>query len=303
MVYGIEFRLVPKAISPLEALQAAEKWAAQAQADYHACKCPEEFCRHLEDSSLADITLDLARKAVAESGGNPWTYEGYWAVVLGANRSADDVVAEFKLDVTDRGGLDQWLATAEVEAWRVGAKGGPVPSEWTGHHSEALNELEQVESAMIKGYTLRDDGGSTEEITATDLDDAREQAREWVADGEWNLDEGPAHIDVRIERGGETVDTITVHLEQNPPKCEGKHEHDWASPLSVVGGISENPGVWGHGGGVTISSCCTRCGAKRIVDTAATDSSGRTCEETRYEARAYRSDPVWQELNEQMYPD
>lgn len=152
-------------------------------------------------------------------------------------------------------------------------------------------------------YTLRDDGGSTEEIEATDLDDAREQAIEWAEGGEWNLDEGPAHIDVRIEQDGETVDCVTVHLEQTAPKCVDKHDHDWGSPISVVGGIDENPGVWGHGGGVTITTCCLRCGAKRVVDTAATDGSGRTCEEVTYDARYYVSEPSWQAAHAETYGD
>lgn len=70
-----------------------------------------------------------------------WDYTGYWAVVLGANRSANDVVADFNL-VPDENSLDAWLHVAEVEAWRAG--GGRVyeiPDAWIAFHKRALAEL------------------------------------------------------------------------------------------------------------------------------------------------------------------
>ena len=75
-----------------------------------------------------------------------WTYEGYWATVLGATRTAEMVVVDFDLSPADRRGLDEWLGTAEVEAWRVGGLGGELPAEWAGHHATALAELAEVQS-------------------------------------------------------------------------------------------------------------------------------------------------------------
>ncbi len=72
-----------------------------------------------------------------------WTYEGYWATVLGAHRDAATVVADFELTPSDRRGLDEWLGSAEVEAWRVGGE-GELPDEWTDHHTRALAELAEV---------------------------------------------------------------------------------------------------------------------------------------------------------------
>ena len=69
-----------------------------------------------------------------------WDYEGYWNTVLGANRSAEDVIREFDLSTNDKRGLDEWLGYAEVEAWRVGGH-GPMPKEWSAFHDRALNEL------------------------------------------------------------------------------------------------------------------------------------------------------------------
>jgi hypothetical protein len=71
-----------------------------------------------------------------------WDYDGYWDVVLGAGRSAEDVVREFELDTTDSRGLDEWLGTAEAAAWQEGKLGGPIPEAWASHHVSALAELE-----------------------------------------------------------------------------------------------------------------------------------------------------------------
>ena len=69
-----------------------------------------------------------------------WTYEQYWNVVLGENRSATDVVWEFDLRPSNRRGLDEWLGHAEAEAWRVRGKGGEIPRVWAEH-----DELQGVE--------------------------------------------------------------------------------------------------------------------------------------------------------------
>jgi hypothetical protein len=69
---------------------------------------------------------------------SPWDYEGYWGVVLGANRDAAMVVRDFDLAPSD---LDKWLGEAEVEAWRMGGEGKEMPEEWARHHQTALEEL------------------------------------------------------------------------------------------------------------------------------------------------------------------
>ncbi|MDR7492169.1 MAG: hypothetical protein QN122_12055 [Armatimonadota bacterium] len=64
--------------------------------------------------------------------------------------------------------------------------------------------------------------------------------------------------------------------------CDGgltddPEEHAWVAPYQFVGGVPENPGVWGHGGGVVVREVCRRCGALRIVDTWADDGRGGHC--------------------------
>ena len=70
-----------------------------------------------------------------------------------------------------------------------------------------------------------------------------------------------------------TNEEIDVEFTLHPamPDCETGHEHDFISPHSIVGGIEENPGVWGHGGGVIIHEVCRWCGTLRITDTWAQD--------------------------------
>jgi hypothetical protein len=76
-----------------------------------------------------------------------WDYEGYWNVVLGANRDADSVVEEFGLVDT---GLDEWLRKAESEAWRHGGDGCSMPPEWAGFHDCALKELRFAKRVRVR---------------------------------------------------------------------------------------------------------------------------------------------------------
>lgn len=71
------------------------------------------------------------------------------------------------------------------------------------------------------------------------------------------------------------------------PTCPDHDEHDWQSPHEIVGGIKENPGVWGHDGGVIINECCMHCGCKRVTDTAAQRHDGERITEVTYEPGFY----------------
>lgn len=67
---------------------------------------------------------------------------------------------------------------------------------------------------------------------------------------------------------GERV-VVTTTIEVDEPSCE-KSEHDWQSP-EMLGGLSENPGVIGNGGGVIVTEVCGHCGKYRVTDTWAQD--------------------------------
>lgn len=122
-------------------------------------------------------------------------------------------------------------------------------------------------------YEARMDGAS-QAIEADSLESAIEQAKDWARDGNWELDGTTIWVHayaVEIAAGGEeTAHSVTVQIDPEEPKCAGG-EHDWQSPVEIVGGIKENPGVWGHGGGVTIQSACMKCGCGQLIDTWAQD--------------------------------
>lgn len=82
--------------------------------------------------------------------GKAWDFEGYWNVVLGAHRSAEDVVREFELNPSDRRGIDEWLDTAEAEALAMGGllkAGTEAPGGWDDFHLRALDKLCAVKTS------------------------------------------------------------------------------------------------------------------------------------------------------------
>lgn len=117
-----------------------------------------------------------------------------------------------------------------------------------------------------------DGSGYRETIITTSIEDVTRQARKSVLDGDWDRSGGTFWVRVSLccALSGE-ADEITVAVEPQAPKCAAKAEHDWQSPHEVVGGIAENPGVHGHGGGVIIREVCRHCGAYRVTDTWAQD--------------------------------
>jgi len=75
----------------------------------------------------------------------------------------------------------------------------------------------------------------------------------------WTVDKNGDRID-------EDVHLILVHPEE--PECEASELHRWVSPYCIVGGIRENPGVWGIGGaGLSLYRVCAFCGLARMERT------------------------------------
>jgi hypothetical protein len=147
----------------------------------------------------------------------------------------------------------------------------------------------------------RTGGGTTEDIYAESLADAIEQGREWIEDGDWsgvgaeNADENGETTyrtieleccvrEIVLDDNGETDDDETDdgdywncsgEYSDQLPECEapdsdfGLDERDdeghvWESPYSLVGGLRENPGVWGGSGtSMSFESVCARCGKYR----------------------------------------
>lgn len=59
----------------------------------------------------------------------------------------------------------------------------------------------------------------------------------------------------------------TTAIDPPEPDCDDGQTHDWQSPHSILGGLEENPGVQGNGGGVIIEEVCMICGCSKTTDT------------------------------------
>jgi len=141
-------------------------------------------------------------------------------------------------------------------------------------------------------------GGASETFEADSLEEAREQAADWAGDGDYEEITSTFWVDWRLDqRVGEEWEPVaggTVEFEPDEPICLSRDEdHDWQSPLEVVGGIRENPGVWGHGGGAVICECCMKCGAQRRTDTWAqrSDTGEQGLTSVSYEPAGYYTPP------------
>jgi hypothetical protein len=94
--------------------------------------------------------------------------------------------------------------------------------------------------------------------------------------------------DICFCRCFEDCESRTIMIDPDEPPCTSP-EHDWQSPYSILGGLKDNPGVWGHGAGFIMKSVCMRCGCGRTIDTWAQNPTngqqGITC--TSYDPNEY----------------
>lgn len=144
-------------------------------------------------------------------------------------------------------------------------------------------------------FMLRDEGGQ-ETIEADDMAAALEAARDWLRNG-YDAEERTIWVDAYVwpldDDGvvADERDSVTVQIDPDEPRC-GSGNHDWQSPIELVGGIAENPGVWGHGGGCYINEVCMCCGTKRVTDTWAQrpDTGEQGLTSVSYERNAFASE-------------
>jgi hypothetical protein len=135
--------------------------------------------------------------------------------------------------------------------------------------------------------------GNSSDIEAESLRDARKQAREQAREG-WGAQESTHWVDWELrakDKDGHDEDVAcgTVAIDPDEPECGHTEGHDWRSPYSLLGGLQENPGVQGHGGGVIYREVCVRCGCERITDTWAQrpDNGEQGLTSVRYEEGAH----------------
>jgi hypothetical protein len=149
---------------------------------------------------------------------------------------------------------------------------------------------------LAENYRIYDltGGGVTHDIHADSLEDAIEQGREWIEDGDWSGDEQQGvyrtialdccvrkivryddseddgevgEIDERATAAGQSYDCGGTYTpEESECDSDGEVNHDWTSDDGApVGGIMENPGVWSLGGTrMKTRTCCRHCGRYRV---------------------------------------
>lgn len=133
-------------------------------------------------------------------------------------------------------------------------------------------------------YEIGEEGTGWYDTIAADSIEAALDVAEGNVDRTDYPDEWTGHQVVMARRVGSDAPPAhrAVYVPPEEPACADGEEHDWRSPLEVVGGIAENPGVWGHGGGVTITEVCAHCGQYRETDTWADDGRGGVCRTVEY---------------------
>jgi hypothetical protein len=133
-----------------------------------------------------------------------------------------------------------------------------------------MSETKRYEARMYQ---------ASRKLEATTLKRARTEAKAWAADGDWDTAGGTIWLHcwvIEIDEAGKAVEDgdeecITVGIDPEEPECADGKDHDWQSPIEIVGGTKENPGVCGHGGGVIMTEVCMHCGCEKVTDTWAQD--------------------------------
>ena len=172
------------------------------------------------------------------------------APVAEANPSAVDAYLDYIAGVGD---YRDRSAEEDVEAYRLRdialASGDPHP------YSRSI-----------------DDGqGGCEIVRAESMSEAIDDAVDWARDGCWDISEAGtfwvevAVLDLLSERRGyyDISEHRKIQIDPEEPDCIEREGHDWQSPMDLVGGYKEAPGVYGHGGGVTTTEVCMYCGCER----------------------------------------
>lgn len=130
----------------------------------------------------------------------------------------------------------------------------------------ARQALRDSDEPRAWGLT-EDDQHLYDTVMAPSAEAALAIARANVSEGNYDF-HSTLWVDVRVTcEATEEEATDTVQLQQQrAPFCKPRHKHSW-SPDKEKGGLDENPGVFGHGGGVLIYEVCSHCGMRKCTDT------------------------------------
>jgi hypothetical protein len=202
------------------------------------------------------------------------TWRGH-AVTLEIREDGYDIIPSTSDDLLTAfaGHLPDGIEISDCELTTYGDERISVAGAWIDSDTPAL---------ILPGW-VADDGNA--EVKYPDAESGAEAAQEYVDDGSWGDSAETSWVNVTTWRpvllllDGETEwaradeESHTITLEAEEPDCADGEEHDWRSPHSVLGGLEDDPGVQGHGGGVIITEVCAHCGIYRVTDTWAQDMS------------------------------
>lgn len=169
--------------------------------------------------------------------------------------------AAITLDPTDLESL--------AEAVRLGITTPEQLADWIGV------VLEEDDCLVLDSSPVYADDGNAEVEYDSETSPA-DAAQEYVDSGDWGEVTKTSWVIVYtyrrgINSSGEFVKigraSHKIALEATEPDCLDGHDHRWESPIELVGGLRENPGVYGSGGGVEIYEVCGICGCSRRTDT------------------------------------
>jgi len=222
------------------------------------------------DPALLSLEACLVRDGVTLTATQRYVYQHWLAAQLQTMydececRSCTDQdeadacvaqVASLEADDARDAAREAWLASDEERDWRV---------------------ADDQASWMVEGLAPSDIEERLEDEAAQyDRDDPREPML-------YSLDAAP--IDpVTGEADRREGMGVSGCLDGEEPDCEDGHSHDWQTPHSVLGGLGENPGVWGAGAGIISREVCAHCGAYRVYESHRQDGSGGYHAATSYE--------------------
>lgn len=144
---------------------------------------------------------------------------------------------------------------------------------------EMLSDAFPGELSLIEDCVVIDDSpvfahdGTVEMKYPHDTDDA---AQLFVDSGDYDVTSTTCWVTIATYRKGVDADgrieqvereEQTITIEPELPDCIDSESHQWESPYSILGGLKDNPGVFGNGGGVICNEVCMLCGCKKTTDT------------------------------------
>lgn len=116
-------------------------------------------------------------------------------------------------------------------------------------------------------FILRDvNTGVEKQINNRKFELAVKAAHTWQRECDYGENTKTFWVDTYvIPKEGDTV-LVTTAIQPNEPKCS-KKKHKWEAPYEKVGGLKENPGVFGSGGGIIIKEVCKHCDCRKETNT------------------------------------